>query len=134
MSYTSGYKKPPSHSQFKKGQSGNPAGRPKGARNVSSLLEKILFSPFKYTEGGKQKSSTRIDFLLKRLVNDAMKGDHKAVQILFVALRNGGGFEGAADKSLAVTDHEQILRTYFANMMADGVIDDTAVDASQEGA
>ena len=30
-----GYGKPPKHSQFKPGQSGNPQGRPKGSRNSS---------------------------------------------------------------------------------------------------
>ncbi|NHK26376.1 hypothetical protein FF098_000480 [Parvularcula flava] len=34
--YEIGYGKPPAHSRFKKGQSGNPKGRPKGSRNKPS--------------------------------------------------------------------------------------------------
>lgn len=37
-SYEVGYGKPPSDKQFKKGQSGNPMGRPKGSRNKKPLI------------------------------------------------------------------------------------------------
>ena len=37
-----GYCKPPKHSQFKPGRSGNPRGRPKGAKNETTILREIL--------------------------------------------------------------------------------------------
>jgi S-adenosylmethionine/arginine decarboxylase-like enzyme len=37
-----GYGKPPLHTRFKKGQSGNPRGRPRGAKNLSTLVSDAL--------------------------------------------------------------------------------------------
>ena len=37
-----GYRHPPEKSRFKAGQSGNPHGRPKGALNLATILEKTL--------------------------------------------------------------------------------------------
>ena len=37
-----GYKHPPREHQFRRGQSGNPSGRPKGARNFKSELREEL--------------------------------------------------------------------------------------------
>ena len=40
--YEVGYRKPPKHTQFKEGQSGNPAGRPKGTNNLKTdLIEEL---------------------------------------------------------------------------------------------
>ena len=40
--YEVGYGKPPRHTRFIKGQSGNPRGRPTGAKNLKTLLSEAL--------------------------------------------------------------------------------------------
>jgi hypothetical protein len=40
--YAVGYGRPPPHSRFKKGQSGNPWGRPPGAKNLKTVLNEAL--------------------------------------------------------------------------------------------
>jgi uncharacterized protein DUF5681 len=37
-----GYKRPPIHTRFKPGQSGNPSGRAKGSQNLKTLCHKIM--------------------------------------------------------------------------------------------
>ena len=43
--HDAGYGKPPRHSRFKKGQSGNPKGRPRGGRNFSTDVKATLEEP-----------------------------------------------------------------------------------------
>src|SRR5262245_11040533 len=58
--YDVGYGKPPVQSRFKRGQSGNPKGRPKGARNFSTDVKATLKAPVKVTRDGRpRKVSTQ---------------------------------------------------------------------------
>ena len=43
--YAVGFGKPPRRTRFCKGQSGNPKGRPRGAKNLATLMEKVLKEP-----------------------------------------------------------------------------------------
>jgi len=40
--YQVGYKRPPAHTQFRPGRSGNPAGRPKGSKSAQAIFEKVI--------------------------------------------------------------------------------------------
>jgi hypothetical protein len=82
--YEVGYAKPPRHTQFKKGQSGNRRGRPRGAKNVATVLEQALGERVIITENGRRKSATKMEVILKRLVNKAAQGDHRSIQLLIV--------------------------------------------------
>ncbi|MCY3732928.1 MAG: DUF5681 domain-containing protein, partial [Chloroflexi bacterium] len=50
--YDVGFGKPPKHSRFKKGKSGNPKGRPKGSRNFSMVVKETLEEPVRVTSHG----------------------------------------------------------------------------------
>ena len=54
--YDVGYGKPPVHSRFKPGQSGNSKGRPKGVRNFKTDVQATLKAPVKVTRGGKPRN------------------------------------------------------------------------------
>ena len=65
--YAVGYRKPPTHSRFKKGKSGNPKGRPKGSRNFSTDVKATLEESIRVTSHGKAKTvSTQLAALLRR--------------------------------------------------------------------
>jgi hypothetical protein len=54
-SYKVGFGKPPRSAQFRPGQSGNPAGRRRGAKNFATAIEEELRSRVTITENGKRK-------------------------------------------------------------------------------
>lgn len=80
--YAVGYGKPPKHSQFKKGQSGNPKGRPKKSRNLRTLIQEELETMVILQENGKQIKTTKAAAMSKRIVNKALSGDPRAIQTL----------------------------------------------------
>lgn len=78
-----GYKKPPMHSRFKPGQSGNRTGRPKGAFTAKGLFRKVMTEMLTVTDKGRSRKLTSAELAFMALRNKALKGDHKALQTMF---------------------------------------------------
>ena len=77
--YTVGYGKPPAHTRFRKGQSGNPRGRPRGSKSMVSLLEDVLRQQISVTEQGQMRRISKREGVLTALVAKALRGDVKAI-------------------------------------------------------
>src|SRR5258708_4423322 len=77
-----GFGKPPKHTRFRKGHSGNPKGRPRGSRNASTLLDEALKERVVVSENGRRRKVTKLEAILTQLVNKAAQGDHRATQLL----------------------------------------------------
>jgi hypothetical protein len=77
-----GYGQPPSHTKFVKGQSGNPAGRPKGSQNLSTILDKIGRERVRVTENGRARYITKKEATMLQLMNKAVAGDLNAARLL----------------------------------------------------
>ena len=80
--YKIGYKKPPKHTQFQKGQSGNPRGRPKGVKNIATDIKEELEEFVTITEGGRNFQVTKQRALIKSLLVKATQGNVSAAQTL----------------------------------------------------
>ena len=114
-----GYGKPPTHSRFMTGQSGNPKGRPKGSRNFSTDVKATLEEPIRVTHHGKAKTvSTQLAALL-RLREKALSGDARALDRLVELARLYNDDDemaeaatrlDAADTEIVKAHDEKVLR------------------------
>ena len=80
--YEVGYKKPPRHTQFQKGKSGNKGGRPKRSVDVKASVTKMLSDPVLVRIDGKAKKMSTLDASLVTLKANMLKGDLKALLAL----------------------------------------------------
>ena len=86
--YEVGYGKPPRHTRFAKGQSGNPRGRPCGAKNFTTLLEEALHEPVTVTENGGRRKVSKRQAIVTQLVNRSATADFRAIKLLFEIVRD----------------------------------------------
>ena len=80
-----GYKKPPRGSQFKKGQSGNPKGRPKKKPKLPDIdlgLTKAFSAVVAVTENGERRTITKFDATCMQIVNKAASGHAPTIRML----------------------------------------------------
>jgi hypothetical protein len=70
---------PPKHTQFQPGKSGNPGGRPKGSKNLSTLMMEAGRDPVSATIGGKTRKISKIQATTMQLATKAAGGDHAAM-------------------------------------------------------
>jgi hypothetical protein len=104
--------KPPRHTRFKPGQSGNPNGRPKGSKNFATILQQQLRKMVTITVDGKPKRVTVQEVIARRLANDSMKGTTKAMELL-IRLTSAKSDEGAgkdAARETALPDKDALRR------------------------
>ena len=77
--YEVGYGRPPVHSRFKPGTSGNPKGRSKGTRNLATALERAFSEKVPIVDQGRRRKISKGEAAAKQLVNKAASGDLKAL-------------------------------------------------------
>jgi Family of unknown function (DUF5681) len=113
-----GYKRPPRHSRFQPGQSGNPRGRQRAARNLGSDVKRTLESPVRLNEQGKTKRVSTQEAALLRLREKALKGDARSLDRLLQlaqTFNNGAATDSPGGKAVAAED-QVILDAYAAEV------------------
>ena len=73
--YEVGYCKPPRHSQFKPGQSGNPRGRPKSSKNMATVFADLLAQRIPVRVNGQRRSVPVMEALVQRMLAKALEGN-----------------------------------------------------------
>jgi len=69
-----GYRRPPKHTQFKRGQSGNPRGRPQGRANAKTIVSRAINEKVTIREGDKARDMTKLEGMLQAHLVKAIKG------------------------------------------------------------
>jgi hypothetical protein len=86
--YEVGYGKPPRHTRFAKGQSGNPRGRPPGAKSFTTLLDEALNERVLVAENGGRRKVSKRQAIVTQLVNRAATANFPALKILLDFVRD----------------------------------------------
>ena len=99
--YEVGYGRHPEKTRFKKGQSGNPKGRPKGKKNLAEIIRAACFEPVKVKDDkGQVRTMPKIKVIATQLANSAAKGDLKATKAFLEILKQFGMLEPEPEPQL----------------------------------
>jgi len=113
-----GYRSPPAQSRFKKGQSGNPTGRRKGARSFRTVLDEQMQDTIELTISGRKRRVKTIDAVIMSLKAGSIKGDPRQQANLLRALRDADLLNAEDTTTKPLTrDERAILRNYQARIL-----------------
>lgn len=124
-----GYKRPPSHTRFQSGRSGNPTGRPKCRPSFGAALLTELAAPMPGKDP--QRAGSKLEALVRTLVDAAIAGNARAQSVLVSALARVGETEETAAASLTPDDQE-ILDAFVGDELKRRAIDPAATPSAGE--
>jgi hypothetical protein len=111
-----GYGKPPRANQFKPGKSGNPKGRPAGAKSEATILQDLLQHKIRLSERGKTRKITLHEAILRRIAEDCLKGNTKSAA--FLLNRYHAMTSNEPDESGLSDDEQTVLETYLKKLQS----------------
>jgi hypothetical protein len=117
LPYEVGYAKPPKSGQFEKGKSGNPKGRPKGSKNLATVVLRESRQLVRVNGPRGSRSVTKLEAAVMQLGNKAAQGDLRSQRELFSLVRIS---EEATNSGVSpLTSHEmdqQVMQNILRRM------------------
>jgi hypothetical protein len=118
-----GYKNPPEHSRFKKGQSGNPSGRRKSDAKPppQDVREIVLSQPVPVAIDGKRVKVTARHALYQKLLAMAFEGNLRAIGLLLKAEGlNDNAAASRGELGLTSEEEEALIARFLARIKRSG--------------
>ena len=85
--YEIGFGTPPQSTRFRKGQTGNPKGRPRGKPNLATVINRTLQAKVIINENGRRREVTKYEAGMIQLSNKAASGDLAALKMVIMLAR-----------------------------------------------
>jgi len=105
--YQVGRGKPPVHSRYPKGKSGNPSGRPKGKVtriDADAALDAVLSALVPVNDNGRPRKISKLRLFYTQLVNRAIKGHHPSSSLIVGQLARQNARHETDDQPSAQSD------------------------------
>lgn len=122
-----GYGRPPRHTRFKQGQSGNPRGRRRRAKSFAALLEQGLDAPIDIKSKNGSKRVPAREAVVRRLINETLKGSPRHIELLVRYMRD----VGTADPFVALAEDDEIVTALLARVSG-GEVDEVEASSSED--
>jgi hypothetical protein len=115
--YKVGYGRPPRHAQFRKGQSGNPKGRPQGRANAKTIVSRVINEKVTVREGDQARAMTKLEGMLQAHLVKAIKGDARSASLVIGLVAKLGLLADAEKETFTTLSEEDqaILEEYVRN-------------------
>jgi len=126
----SGYCKPPEHSQFKKGKSGNPKGRPKSRskklENIYDFVDVFIEQcekPVLINENGERVEIQMIQAVIKQALAKAAKGNITAIKFVNSILSRSLQLKQTSEYRRVNRGAKRLANQFIENMTDDDMYD-----------
>ena len=113
--YDIGFGKPPAATRFKRGQSGNPKGRPKGKRNAATVIMRALQAKVVINENGRRREVTKFEAAVTQVANKAAGGDLRALNLVTALMRSAE--ESVQQEAVTTTRLQDVDQRVLQDLM-----------------
>jgi Family of unknown function (DUF5681) len=108
--YVVGFGRPPMGSRFKPGISGNAKGRPKGHKNLKTLIWRAMTASISVQEGSSTRRVSKIEGVVLRQLQSALKGDDRAAMaVIKMAMQLGLLEDPQSETNEALTASDEVI-------------------------
>jgi hypothetical protein len=108
--YVVGFGRPPAGSRFRPGISGNAKGRPKGHKNLKTLIRQAMTASISVQEGSSTRRVSKIEGVVLRQLQSALKGDDRsAMAVIKMAMQLGLLEDPQSEANEALTPSDEAI-------------------------